>query len=87
MYSVFYELFPKVVSASFCSAKLVHGHWTRNQSKFYHNLAISNARKFSISIAGPILWDTIPQDIKDARTIINFNLKYKQFLLEQYSHP
>ena len=49
----------------------------------------SNLEKYGsrmIQVYGPVLWNSFPEDIKDATSIFTFNRKAKKYFLEQYNN-
>ena len=85
MYSVFYKLHPSSVCCIFNTANTIHEYLTRNTFKFYKQLATKNVRKFCPTIAGPILWDSLSDEIKSSYSIHGCMKNYKLFLLEKDS--
>ena len=64
-----------------------HPHFTRNRDVPLATLARLRSTEQSIIRNAIILWDTIPINIKTCRTFNSFKMKYKNFLLNQYSTP
>lgn len=82
MYSVFYKLLPSSVCCIFNPANTIHEYLTRNKFKFYKQLTTKNVRKSCPTIAGPILWDSLPDEIKSSYSIYGCVKNCKLFLLE-----
>ena len=64
-----------------------HTHYTRNRDVPLAPVARLRSTEQSIIRNAILLWDTIPINIKACRTINSFKLRYKYFLLNQYSSP
>ena len=54
-----------------------HEHNTRHIIQNYYDTK-------NLKIVGPVLWNSIPQTIKDSRTIAGFKVKFKNYLLQKY---
>ena len=44
----------------------------------------NNYGKKMIQVTGPIIWNSIPEDIQKAATIYTFKKEYKRFIFNQY---
>ena len=58
----------------------IHHHNTRMNKKLFSKNFKTNIRKFSLSIQGPILWNSIPDHIQHAFSLNKFSSLCKQFL-------
>ena len=83
MYSVYNTLMPKVIINMFCLTNTVHSHYTRNHANFYQPRINSNIRKFTITSYGPSVWNSLPDAIKNAASIVVFKMKVKTYLLNK----
>ena len=83
MHSVKHRLHPSVVCSLFHITNTIHDHQTRSQFKFHKITASNNARKFCAIVAGPILWDTIPDEVKLLTCSFTFKKHLKLFYLSQ----
>ena len=66
-----------------------------NRNHHYETRAVQNLVPFdarltitehSLRVRGPNIWNSIPQDIKNAPTISIFKSRYKKYLLSAYDH-
>ena len=62
----------------------VHNHNLRNCNGYYIQNIRTNNRKFTINYCGPVLWNTLPQQLRKLRTIKQFKNKLKELLLMGY---
>ena len=62
----------------------LHDHNLRNQYGYYIQHVRTNCRKFTIHYTGPIFWNTLPQQLREAVSENQFKRKLKEFLLSRY---
>ena len=48
------------------------------------NLATYGAKM--LKVAGPLLWNSLPEDIRNAKTVFTLKSKLKKFFIEQYTY-
>ena len=60
------------------------GYNTRNSSNLYSRRQRLNVTQQSIYFKGPGLWNSIPIDIRDSRSLGVFKRKYRKFLIDSY---
>ena len=56
-----------------------HSHNTRNKKNGY-----LNCRKFTVGYAGPIMWNSFPQQLRQLPSEVLFKKKLKYILLATY---
>jgi len=67
----------------FKTISTVHTHGTRTGNNVFVPYAKTNLRKFSIAVAGPLVWNTIPDDIRSIFNCDIFTSKLKTYLMNQ----
>ena len=56
----------------------VHNHNLRNQNAYYIQHVRTNCREFTIHYTGPIFWNTLPQQLREAVSENQFKRKLKE---------
>ena len=62
----------------------VHDHNLRNQNGCYIQHARTNCRKFTIHYTGPIFWNTLPEQLREAVSENQFKRKLKELLHSRF---
>ena len=62
-------LLPSCFKDYFNNISQVHHYNTRSLQKLYHVQSRTNKRKFHICVKGPIVWNEIPQDIRNKKCL------------------
>jgi len=83
VFSAVHNTLPACFANYFVNLSEVHHHRTRQSNKLFLNYAKTNIRRFSISIAGPSLWNSIPENFKSLSSLYLFVKNYKIFLLDK----
>ena len=63
-----------------------HEYSTRNNSELRPGYARLTLTQNSMSVVGPNIWNTIPDDIKNSPSRNSFKFNYKTFLLSNYNY-
>ena len=84
MYKSTKGLLPDSISSMLIRIHNVHDHNFRNQNGYYIQHVRTNCRKFTIHYTGPIFWNTLPQQLREAVSENQFKRKLKEFLLSRY---
>ena len=63
---------------------IIHSHNTRNKNGYLIPNVRTNCRKFTVSYAGPILWNSFPQKLRQLPSEVLFKRKLKYILLATY---
>ena len=84
MYKSTKGLLPDSMSSMVIPIHNVHNHNLRNQNAYYIQHVRTNCRKFTIHYTGPIFWNTLPQQLREAVSENQFKRKLKEFLLSSY---
>lgn len=58
-----------------------HSHFTRQASDYHLIAHRTNILKFSLRIAGPILWNSLSLTVRSCNTLSSFKRRYKKILL------
>ena len=80
MYRVKNKLLPQYFNDMFISNSSVHGCYTRQHNNLhvsYHRLVVTSN---SIRVHGVIIWNSIPENLKNANSLKIFRTNYKQIL-------
>ena len=56
----------------------VHNHKLRNYNGYCIQHVRTNNRKFTINYSGPIFWNTLPQQLRELKTIKHFKRRLKE---------
>jgi hypothetical protein len=84
VFSALKNTLPTYFTNYFKNVSAVHQYSTRQTNKLFLHYAKSNMRKFFVSIAGPAVWNTIPDKIKAVNSVYAFHKMYKNYLFENY---
>ena len=84
MYKSTKGLLPDSMSSMVIPIHNVHDHKVRNKNGYYIQHVRTNCRKCTIHYTGPILWNTLPQQSREAVSENQFKRKLKEFLLSGY---
>ena len=71
-------------SHMFVTNENIHSHNTRNKNGYLIPNVRTNCRKFTVSYAGPILWNSFPQKLRQLPSEVLFKRKLKYILLATY---
>jgi len=68
------------------SNKAVHLHGTRQNTNhnFFINTINTNYGKFKMTYQGPVLWNALPNDLKDLSSVNIFRSRLKSLFLSTY---
>ena len=77
MYKSTKGLLPDSMSSMVIPIHNVHNHNLRNQNAYYIQHVRTNCRKFTIHYTGPIFWNTLPQQLREAVSENQFKRKLK----------
>ena len=64
MYKLKYNKLPSVIPHMFVTIENVHSHNTRNVHGYIIPTVRTNCRTFTVSYAGPILWNSFPRQLR-----------------------
>src|SRR5688572_11158094 len=65
----------------FCKNSEVHDHFTRSAMNYHQRRVRTTVRQHSIVIYGPLIWNSLPNDLKNLPTVYQFKRKLKFHLL------
>ena len=83
MYSYAKESLPSAFSNYFSLNDTIQQHYTRSSGKFHMKFKRTNYGRFSIKYKGPMIWNTLPDVLKNIRSLQIFRKKLKTFVLNQ----
>ena len=84
MYKLKYNKLPSVIPHMFVTNENVHSHNTRNKNGYLIPSVRTNCRKFTVGYAGPIVWNSFPQQLRQLPSEVLFKKKLKSILLATY---
>ena len=83
MYKLKYNKLPSAIPHMFVTNENIHSHNTRIKNGYLIPNVRTNCRKFTVSYAGPILWNSFPQKLQLPSEVL-FKRKLKYILLATY---
>ena len=84
MYLCMNNLIPISLSELFCLNSSIHSYPTRNASSFHLPLIRTQLFQRTIFYKGPVLWNSMPSEIKSAPTFNSFKSRLRRFLVGRY---
>ena len=84
MYKLMYNKLPNVIPHMFVTNENIHSHNTRNKNGYIIPSVRTNCRKFTVGYAGPILWNSFSQKLRQLPSEVIFKKKLKSILLATY---
>ena len=84
MYKLKYNKLPNVIPHMFVTNENIHSHNTRNKNGYLIPSVRTNCRKFTVGYAGPILWNSFPQKLRQLPSEVIFKKKLKSIFLATY---
>ena len=83
IYRYEHNLLPSSFAGYFTLGSQIHGHFTRRATSYRPVKARTNTREFSIRAAGPLLWNSIPLEIRSSKTRHEFKKRLRLFLIDE----
>ena len=80
VYKILMKLYPEWL-ITFQTINQTHSVITRQVNDLYVARTRTNAGSRSLKNRGPLLWNNLPQNVKDVNTLDNFKRKLKNYLL------
>ena len=77
MYKLKYNKLPSLIPHMFITNENIHSHNTRNKDGYLIPSVRTNCRKFTVSYAGPILWNSFPHQLRKLPSELLFKKKAK----------
>jgi len=84
-YLALHHLLPTHFEHYFQLNSLIHEHNTRSSSNLHSVYHSTSLRSYTTIIKAPSIWNSLSLDIKNAKNIYSFKLKYKYFLISTYN--
>ena len=84
MYKYHNNLLPDIFTDYFVKANTIHGYNTRQSYMYrpcYFNTHLANN---SIKRQGPLIWSSVPQNIRDSTSVFSFKTKFKAEFISRY---
>ena len=83
MYSYTKGSLPSAFSNYFSMNNSIHEHYTRSSEKLHMKFTRTNYGRFSIKYKGPMIWNTLPDVLKNIKSLQMFRKELKTFVLNQ----
>ena len=83
MYKFKYNKQPNVIPHMLVTNETIHSHNTRNKNGYLIPSVRTNCRTFTVGYAGPILWNSFPQKLRQLPSAVIFKKKLKSILLTE----
>ena len=84
MYKLKYNKLPNVIPHMFVTNENIHSHNTRNKNGYLIPSVRTNCRKFTVGYAGPILWNSFSEKLRQLPSEVIFKKKLKSILIATY---
>ena len=84
MYKLKNNKLPSMIPHRFITNEHIHSHNTINKEGYLIPSVITNCRKCTVSYAGPLLWNSFPQQLRQLPSEAVFKKKLKSTLLATY---
>ena len=84
MYKLKYNKLPNVIPHMFVTNENIHSHNNRNKNGYLIPSVRTNCRTFTVGYAGPILWNSFSQKLRQLPSEVIFKKKLKSILLATY---
>ena len=81
----FKDMLPHNISIMFCTNNRVHNYNTRNNDNFHLWAVKSNFMKNSLRHQFPLIWNTLPENIRSCNTLSLFKRSLKKHYLAKYT--
>ena len=78
MFKVYINDAPASIQNMFNLVDEIHPYGTRQMGTFYHRYSGTTLKGFSITIKGPLIWDSIDKSIRSCYSLISFSNKCKK---------
>jgi len=80
-YKICNNLMPVQFSGYCIKVRSVHDHHTRSAGGLFVSYARTNFRKFALRCKGPVVWNTIPDCIRNISPLYKFKKRWREYLL------
>ena len=83
MYQCIHKDTPELFLNFFSTISDFHGHDTRHSEDLHVPYGRLDVRKFSIFIHGANVWNSLPNQIKNAQSVHVFKQQFRNYLIEK----
>ena len=83
MFKLYYGKLPTLLQSRFMRSENIHN--TRSKNTFILRYSRTNLKAMSISVCGIKLWNALPVNIKETKSLYTFKIKVKAYLLSYYN--
>ncbi len=83
MYNVYHDKIPSNLKPMFTIGTTIH-YQTRQKNKFKILFRNTNIKAFCVTSIGAKLWNSLPIELADAKSLHTFKFKFKLYLLDRY---
>ena len=84
MYSYFSGNLPSAFSDYFSRNNTIHMHYTRSANNLHIKFKRTNYGKFSVKCRGAIIWNSLPNSLKEIKSFQLLKRKSKRFVQQQF---
>ena len=85
MHSYFRGQLPPSFSDYFSENNTIHSYNTRSANKVHIKYERTNYRRFSVRYRGAIIWNSLPNSLKEIKPFQLFKIKLKCFVQQKYT--
>ena len=85
LYSYFGGQLPPSFSDYFLENNTIHSYSTRSANKVYIKYERTNYRRFSVRYRGAMIWNSLPNSLKEMKSLQLFKRKLKCFVQQKYT--
>ena len=85
MFLCYNKILPSCILNYFTLNLTIHSYVTRNAQKFHLPKVRTSLSHKSLLFQGPLLWNSLPDDIRESKSLNVFKMKYKQYLINTYT--
>ena len=83
MFKLYYSKLPTLLQYRFKRSQNIHN--TRSKNTFIVRYSRTNLKAMCISVCGVKLWNAMPVNIKEIRSLYTFKIKVKAYLISYYN--
>lgn len=81
VYKYYNQKLPNIFHDFFTISSSIHSHNTRNSDNLRSHLCVNKITTFHVKHQGPILWNKLPTNIKNTKSIAMFKSYLRKFLI------
>lgn len=82
MFRLHNKLLPKAISIDLQTGTEIHSHYTRSAHHYRSHHARLRVKQFSLPCTGPHLWNSLPESLKNLKSVNSFKRSIKSLLVD-----